>query len=153
MFWVRSGSLCEAGLVRAEGPPTGGLAGNQQAAQLSGEELARPQLLQLPSRPPTYLAPSNLHWQLSPIAWNPTPSTSSSPSPPPPPGPSHQTHLDICSGDGRFTMWGTQCLTPKDGESSKSREDEKIDLFCIGGCCLADTYVHCPMSRLQIKTL
>ena len=61
MFWVRSGSLCEAGLVRAEGPPTGGLAGNQQAAQLSGEELARPQLLQLPSRPPTYLAPSNLH--------------------------------------------------------------------------------------------
>ena len=72
MFWVRSGSLCEAGLVRAEGPPTGGLAGNQQAAQLSGEELARPQLLQLPSRPPTYLAPSNLHWQLSPIAWNPT---------------------------------------------------------------------------------
>ena len=61
MFWVRSGSLCEAGLVRAEGPPTGGLAGNQQAAQLSGEELARPQLLQLPSRPPTYLAPSKLH--------------------------------------------------------------------------------------------
>ena len=159
MFWVRSGSLCEAGLVRAEGPPTGGLAGNQQAAQLSGEELARPQLLQLPSRPPTYLAPSNLHWQLSPVAWNPTLL--------------HLLHplllllhpLDLLIrpiSTSAPETGGSRCEAPSASHqkmvSPANPEKMKRLIYFVSEdvaarCCLADTYVHCPMSQLQIKTL
>ena len=50
----------EAGLVRGIGPPTGGLPRErswegESTSRSSGGEEARPQPLQLPSRPPTHL--------------------------------------------------------------------------------------------------